>query len=74
MTDKSAELYSLVLNRIKEVMNEASPGEGTAVGLVVSDFEEAILSSMGRAFPGARTRGCWFHFGQVWLYGHFKIL
>ncbi len=65
MTDKTAELYTLVLNRILAVMNEASPGEGTAVELVVSDFEEAILSSLGTAFPGARKRGCWFHYGQV---------
>lgn len=65
MTSKTADLYQAVMDRILEVMNEASPGEGTAVELIVSDYEEAILSSLGRAFPTARIRGCWFHFGQV---------
>ncbi len=67
MTDKTQELYTLVLQRILEVMNEASPGEGTAAELVISDYEEAILSSFGIVFPGARVRGCWFHYGQVRL-------
>nr|CAH0103572.1 unnamed protein product [Daphnia galeata] len=65
MTEKTAELYNLVMQRFLEVVRETVPGEGFQVELCVSDFEEAILGSMHRAFPLARSRGCWFHFGQA---------
>ena len=65
MTEKTAELYNLVMQRFLEVVRETVPGEGFQIELCVSDFEEAILGSMHRAFPLARSRGCWFHFGQV---------
>ncbi len=53
MTAKTADLCQGVMERILEVINEASPGERTAVELIASDYEEAILSSLGRAFPTA---------------------
>lgn len=65
MTGKAAELYRLVLDRILQVMRESSQGAEPAVRLVISDYEEAILTEMERAFPGARSRGYWFHFGQA---------
>ena len=66
MSEKTAELYTLVLKRILEVLDNKFPGEQCAVRLMISDFELAILSSMKETFPNGRARGCWFHFAQVW--------
>lgn len=65
MTEKTRALYDLAMQRILEVLQRINPGGGFAVELAVSDYEEAILGSMEAAFPGARAKGCWFHYGQV---------
>lgn len=66
MSNKSAALYHAVMDRILEILREMDPDDDNfAVELMISDFEEAIMGAMQRAFPNARARGCWFHFAQV---------
>ena len=65
MSDKSLSLYTAVMRKIVDTVEEEHPGDGFATRLLISDFEEAIIKSMGAAFPTARARGCWFHYGQV---------
>lgn len=65
MSDKTLDLYNAVMAKILSIMEEAHPGDRFSVKLLISDFEEAILKSMKGAFPNARARGCWFHYGQV---------
>lgn len=64
MTEKTAALYRLVMQRIMEVAATV-PGEDFPAEVMVSDFEIAIMSTMEETFPNGRVRGCWFHFGQV---------
>ena len=65
MTDKTLELYQLVMANITEILNDLDHEEGFAVELMISDFEAAIISSMQMTFPNGRARGCWYHYGQV---------
>lgn len=65
MTGRSQELYEVVLEKIKEIVRRENPTAFNRVKLMISDFETAIRNAMERAFPGARARGCWFHYGQV---------
>ena len=68
MTEKTLDLYNQVMRRISDVVNTEFPGEGFAVDILISDFEDAILLAMETAFPRARSRGCWFHYSQVILF------
>lgn len=65
MSEKTEELYQMVLSNIIEAFRQHNPDEDPVVQLMISDFEQAILSAMAATFPEARSRGCWFHFGQV---------
>lgn len=64
MTDKTEALYSAVLEKIKEFVQEIDPGE-FAVEITISDYEDAIMNAMKSAFPNRNPKGCWFHYGQV---------
>ena len=65
MMEKTQALYSLVFDKVIEVLRTAvGNGAITIIGMV-SDYEFEILNAMSAAFPGGTPRGCWFHFGQV---------
>ncbi len=73
MTHKTSELYKLVIENILSLLRRTAPGN-TAVRLMISDYEDAILNNMQLAFPEGRARGCWFHYGQVgWITFWFKV-
>lgn len=65
MKGKTRLLYDAVLHRIQQVYRQHVNGQEFAVYLMISDFEAAILGAMQSAFPNGRSRGCWFHYGQV---------
>ena len=66
MTNKNRASYDASLAHIKAKFKEQHPEANMEqIKLVVSDFEAAILGSMGAAFPWTRPRGCWFHYGQA---------
>jgi len=44
------------LEKFIAILDEKHPGNGSAVELLISDFEAAILSSMERAFPNYVVR------------------
>lgn len=67
MSDKTEELYKLVIDKVISSARELSENNFN-VQLAISDFEQAILSTMEEAFPASRARGCWFHFGQVMIF------
>jgi hypothetical protein len=46
MTDKTLELYQLVMAKITDILYDLDKEEGFAVELMISDFETAIISSM----------------------------
>lgn len=72
MTGRTKLLYDAVLDRVKTVIRDFTGRvDNVPVELSISDYETAILSAMEDAFPGCRSRGCWFHFGQV---SHFYLL
>ncbi|KZS16486.1 Uncharacterized protein APZ42_017762 [Daphnia magna] len=66
MTHRNRKIYDASLRHILDEFKKHNPGASIdQIELVISDFERAILSSMGSAFPNARPRGCWFHYGQA---------
>ena len=65
MSEKTTDLYTAVLRRIMEVFHQKFPEADCSVSLMISDFEQAILSSTQTTFPTGRARGCWFHFAQI---------
>jgi hypothetical protein len=67
MTEKTEALYTLVLGRIIEVLNELTGGVPATIISMIADFEYAILNAMETTFPAGHSRGCWYHFGQVRL-------
>jgi hypothetical protein len=72
MTEKTQALYTLVFDRVMEVLRTTGDGAITIIRMV-SDYEFSILNSMAAAFPGGIARGCWFHFGQVIMLFSLKI-
>ena len=66
MTNKNRPSYDASLAHIKARFQELHPEANMEqIQVVISDFESAILGSMGAAFPWTRPRGCWFHYGQA---------
>lgn len=65
MTGRRRELYDAVLAKIKQIVLEKVPDAFQRITLTISDYEPAIRGAMEAAFPGARARGCWFHYGQA---------
>nr|CAH0104432.1 unnamed protein product [Daphnia galeata] len=66
MTHRNRKIYDASLRHILDEFKKHNPGASIdQIELVISDFEPAILGSMGSAFPNARPRGCWFHYGQA---------
>ena len=66
MTNKNRPSYDASLAHIKARFRELHPEANMEqIKLVISDFEAAILGSMGAAFPWTRPRGCWFHYAQA---------
>lgn len=66
MSEKTLPLYNLVMGVIIGATLEVNIDQGFACERIISDFEEAILVALQTSFPAAETRGCWFHYGQVW--------
>ncbi|XP_045032435.1 uncharacterized protein LOC116927525 [Daphnia magna] len=64
MSNKTAELYRMAIDRILQILQEVNPGDHFEVEVLISDFELAIMGTMQQAFPIARSRGCWFHYAQ----------
>ena len=66
MTHRNRKIYDASLPHIFDEFQKLNPGASIdQIELVISDFEPAILGSMGSAFPNARPHGCWFHYGQA---------
>ena len=66
MTHRNRKIYDASLRHILDELKKHNPGASIdQIELVISDFEPAILGSMGSAFPNARPHGCWFHYGQA---------
>ncbi|XP_045034595.1 uncharacterized protein LOC123475661 [Daphnia magna] len=57
-----------IMSLLSEVTQLASDGtfrSSPSMFQQLFTIHPAILSSMGSAFPNARPRGCWFHYGQA---------
>ncbi|KZS10525.1 Uncharacterized protein APZ42_024988 [Daphnia magna] len=65
MSNKTAELYRMAIDRILQILQEVNPGDHFEVEVLISDFELAIMGTMQEAFLNARSRGCWFHYAQA---------
>ncbi|KZS16483.1 Uncharacterized protein APZ42_017765 [Daphnia magna] len=65
MSNKTAELYRMAIDRILQILQEVNPGDQFEVEVLISDFELTIMGTMQQAFPNARSRGCWFHYAQA---------
>jgi len=65
MKGRTRPLYDAVLTEIKRIVRIHVPEAFRNISLTISDYESAIQGSMKAAFPNARVRGCWFHYGQV---------
>ncbi|KZR99283.1 Uncharacterized protein APZ42_004910 [Daphnia magna] len=65
MSNKTAELYRMAIDRILQILQEVNPGDNFEVEVLISDFELTIMGTMQQAFPNARSRGCWFHYAQA---------
>lgn len=63
-TNKRQDLYVRVLQKIVEVATAVN-GTPPNPNLAVSDFEMGLMQALEQVFPGARARGCMFHYGQV---------
>ena len=60
---KTTEIYS---NFISCLQDEAESLNFTlAPTLIMVDFEQAAIKCFKRAFPGARIKGCFFHFTKA---------
>ena len=68
LINKSQATYSSMLNMLKtECMNTGfSLTEKLKGGTIMLDFEQAMISSAKRAFPGCKIQGCRFHLCQNW--------
>ena len=60
MTNKSEKFYDIVFEKLKSL-----GGENWAPEEIMSDFEKAVLNSIGTTFPEANLSGCRFHFAQA---------
>ena len=61
MQNKTEDLYTLVVLKIRELIPDFSPK------IAVSDFEKAPRNVFTHFFPGMKVFGCWFHFTQaIW--------
>ncbi|XP_045032066.1 uncharacterized protein LOC123474201 [Daphnia magna] len=65
MSNKTAELYRIAIDRILQILQEVNPGNHFEVEVLISDFKLAIMGTKQQAFPNARSRGCWFHYAQA---------
>nr|CAH0106314.1 unnamed protein product [Daphnia galeata] len=65
MTEKTRALYTLVFDKVIEVLRTTVGNGAITIINMVSDYEFAILNAMSAAFPRGTPRGCWFHFGQA---------
>ena len=60
MTNKSETFYNLVFEKLKNLA-----GDNWTPDEIMSDFEKAVLNSLGNMFPEANLSGCRFHFAQA---------
>ena len=61
MQNKTEDLYTLVVIKLRELIPEFSPK------IPLSDFEKAPRNVFKRFYPGLKISGCWFHFTQaIW--------
>ena len=63
MTGRQVGQYRQVLQSVKAQVRRAS-GHRWRPTMVISDYEQAILSAVETELPNARISGCYFHFGQ----------
>ncbi|XP_039301302.1 uncharacterized protein LOC120356427 [Nilaparvata lugens] len=62
MTKKSANLYYLILNHVKETIPDLAPQT------IVSNHDSDLLTAIAEVFPqknGTKNVVCWFHYTQV---------
>lgn len=62
MTEKTLDLYNMVMAKIIEVLNRIKNGGEFSVQLMISDFEAAILTSMETTSPMGELVGA----GSTW--------
>ena len=59
MTCKREALYRAVLEGVTWYL------PALEVETIMSDFETALMNSLGDTFPTATPAGCWFHYAQA---------
>jgi hypothetical protein len=64
MTSRKQSLYEKVFDCVIASAEEYA-GRKPNPELAMSDYETGLLNAMSSRFPGARVRGCWFHYAQV---------
>ena len=60
MTEKTQALYTLVFDKVIEVLRTTVGNGATNIINMVSDYEFVILNAMSAAFPKGTPRGCGF--------------
>ena len=73
MTNKVQGLYELCIRKVLDRMRELL-GRVPEPLRLVSDYELAILNALTSCFPTGRTRGCYFHSGNVSQFSAFKTI
>lgn len=64
MSSKRQDLYEGVLEHIKLACAERAYGLAQP-GVVICDYEQALMNATGNVFTEARFQGCYFHYSQV---------
>lgn len=59
MSHKSAESYSHVFRFIEENIFKLKPTE------IITDFEAGLRKAINQTYPGAKLRGCWYHYSAA---------
>ncbi|XP_043269779.1 uncharacterized protein [Venturia canescens] len=59
--ERTIEMYTNVWEKIFEL----APNLQVNLETIISDFEQALLTSIQRCLPTTNIRGCWFHFTQA---------
>ncbi|XP_029053857.1 uncharacterized protein LOC114881283 [Osmia bicornis bicornis] len=62
MTNKSEELYSRLFQELNDWADENKIP--LRPDFILTDFEKSSINAIGFEFPGAQSKGCYFHLGQ----------
>lgn len=61
LPNKTAHIYRLTLNALKELQSDLNPKQ------IMIDFEVGFITACKKVFPKAEIKGCHFHYAQsIW--------